>query len=664
MKRSVLIILALFGVLFALVGILKYHREVDVQLKATPDSEDRQGVVRFWEAYHKATKLRSAQRYGDAAACYLQALEKNPEHEESLYYLGNCLLELGEFKSALEIYRRLLKVNPRSPRGFSQLGVTLSALEPGSYPDYTEARRSFERVVEINPEESGPLLRLGWLSLRENKLEEAYEHFQKAAGFASPEGHFWSGFVRFQQHRFSEAIDHFLAVTSIAAHEGRIAGRGGRSEGDVAGTGAPALSPLKKAALKARLFLYWASRNGAGYPAEAKESIRLVPPAVKAPEKITLSPEPAKNLLGRGAWGDFNGGEVPELAVSTGNSVTIYEYRNAGLSKITELNVSSNSGSIWDLCITDFDRDGRDDLYVVRPGFWGRAQNQLFLSRGVTGAEVGFIDATRETGLAGERSTVRALAVDLNSDGRQDILELGSSDHGPPLRIYLGGVSGFRNATLEAKIDFEGIAVDAAVGDVDGDSDLDLYVLRWKRPGLLFRNEGNGTYSDLTEVAGLEGVGGRGFSTLFIDFDRDDNLDLLVTTQSPYEQAISGLIDPGASVKADPSRLFKNLGGRFQEVTLKVGLNHSYGVFQAIAEDFDRDGWTDLLFANGGLDPTRLEPSVILKNEQGLKFSKLFLLPGFEPARSIGAASETRIPGAGNVVYVAGVGVFRLVSLP
>jgi tetratricopeptide (TPR) repeat protein len=538
-KRSALIILALLGVLFALVGVFKYNRRIDVEKEASRDSKDRQAVVRFWEAYHKATQLRSERRYGEAANLYAQALQQDPEHEESLYYLGNCLLELGEFKPAIETYRRLVQVNPRSHRGFSQLGVTLSALEPGSSPDYAGARKSFERVIEVDPEESGPLLRLGWLSLQEDRLEEAYGHFQKAAGFASPEGHYWSGFVRFQQQRYSEAIDHFVAIVSIAAHEKRIAGQGGRSEGDVAGTGAPALSPLKKAELKARLFLYWASQNAGGYPAEVEDSIRLAPPAVGTPERITLSPEPASNLLGRGAWGDFNGDGVPDLAISSGSSVTIYQYRNSGLAKTTELNVSRDSGTIWDLCTADFNRDGRDDLYVVRSGFWGSSQNRLLLSRGAPGSEASFIDSTEELGLIGERSTICALAVDLNDDGKDDILELGSSDHGPPLRIYLGSASRFQNATSEAKIAFEGIAVDAAIGDVDGDSDLDLYVLRWKRPGLLFQNEGDGTYSDVTKVAGLEGVGGRGYSTLFIDYDRDDNLDLLVTAQAPYEPAIA-----------------------------------------------------------------------------------------------------------------------------
>jgi len=659
-KRSALITLALLGVLFALVGILKFNRTGNVQKEASGDAEDRQAVVRFWNAYHKATELRSNQRFEDAATSYQQALEENPEHEESLYYLGNCLLELGEFKSALEIYRRLIQINPRSHRGFAQLGVTLSALEPGSYPDYAETRQAFDRVLEVDPEESGPLLRLGWLSLQEQKLEEAYEYFQKAAGFASPEGHFWSGFVRFQQRRYSEAINHFMGVAAIAEHEKRIANQGGKSEGDTAGPGAAQLSPLRKAELKAQLFLYWAAQHLGGYPSGVDESIRLVPPSTVAPKRIRLSPQPATSLLGRGAWGDFDGDGIPELAVSSGTSINIYQYRNDGFVKTVELDLPKESGSVWELCAADFDQDGMADLYVVSSGFWGSTENRFFRSQGRVGTDVSFVDSTQEVGLAGERSTIRAFSFDLNNDGRKDLLELGSSDYGPPLRVYMGRDTGFSDATSDTNIAFEGIAVDAAVGDVDGDSDLDLYVLRWKRPGLLFRNEGDGTYSNVTTTAGLDGVGGRGFSTLFVDYDRDGKPDLLVTTHAPYEPTIAHLIDSKTSVNKNTPRLFRNLGGRFQEVTAEVGLNHCYGVFQAIAEDFDQDGWVDLLFANGGLDPTRLEPSLVLKNERGSKFSEVLLLPGLKPVRSIGASAEKRIPGGGTTVYLAGVGLFRL----
>ena len=656
--------LALLGVLFALVGILKFNRTADVQKEVSGGSDDRQAIVRFWDAYHKATELRSNQRYEDAAASYRQALKEDPEHEESLYYLGNCLFELGEFKSALEVYRRLVEINPRSHRGFSQLGVTLSALEPGSYPDYAEARAAFDRVLEVDPEESGPLLRIGWLSLREERLEEAYEHFQKAAGFASPEGHFWSGFVRFQQRRYSEAIDHFMGVVTIAEHEERITTKGGRSEGDLVQSGAAQLSPLRKAELKAQLFLYWAARHSGGYPSGADESIRLVPASTAVPRKIRLSPQPANNLLGRGAWGDFDGDGIPELSVSSGSSINIYGYRNGSFVKTTELNLPKDSGSVWELCATDFDQDNLADLYVVQSGFWGAAENRLFRSEGSAGTEVSFVESTQEAGLTGKRSTIRALSCDLNNDGRRDILELGSSDYGPPLRVYMGRDTGFQDATSKTNTAFEGIAVDAALGDFDGDSDQDLYVLRWKRPGLFFRNEGDGTFSNVTTTAGLDGVGGHGYSTLFIDYDRDGKPDLLVTAQAPYEPAIARLIDSKTSVKENTPRLFRNLGGRFQEVTAEAGLNRSYGVFQAVAEDFDRDGWEDLLFANGGLDPTRLGPSVLLKNEQGTNFSEVLLLPGLEPARSIGASAENRIPGGGTVVYLAGMGLFRLFSSP
>ena len=87
-------------------------------------------------------------------------------------------------------------------------------------------------------------------------------------------------------------------------------------------------------------------------------------------------------------------------------------------------------------------------------------------------------------------------------------------------------------------------------------------------------------------------------------------------------------------------RLWRNTGqGSFEDVTTKVGLDRSYGTMQAVAVDFDADGWTDLLLASGSLDAQRLEPSVVLRNEGGKQFREWFRLPSSGgAANAIGAA--------------------------
>jgi hypothetical protein len=68
--------------------------------------------------------------------------------------------------------------------------------------------------------------------------------------------------------------------------------------------------------------------------------------------------------------------------------------------------------------------------------------------------------------------------------------------------------------------------------------------------------------------------------------------------------------------------LLRNDGrGGFEDVANIAGLDAAFGIMQALAADFDNDGWVDLLFANGSLDSCRLEPSVVLRNEDGKRFT-------------------------------------------
>ena len=184
--------------------------------------------------------------------------------------------------------------------------------------------------------------------------------------------------------------------------------------------------------------------------------------------------------------------------------------------------------------------------------------------------------------------------------------------------------------------------VDCVVGDYDGDSRPDLFVLRWRKEAVFYLNQENGKFSDSTRPAGLSGIRGPSFSAILFDYDKDGLPDLLVTSHAPFEEAIRSLLQPGyKAIRATP-RLFRNKGAaRFEEVTTRVGLNRSYGTMQAIAADFDGDDWMDLLLVNGGLDRLQLEPSVILRNLEGKGFREWAYLPDFDkPDNFVGATLE------------------------
>jgi len=149
-----------------------------------------------------------------------------------------------------------------------------------------------------------------------------------------------------------------------------------------------------------------------------------------------------------------------------------------------------------------------------------------------------------------------------------------------------------------------------AVGDYDNDGDLDLYVTAFG-PNTLYRNNGDGTFADVTAAAGVAGGANEwSTSTGFFDFDRDGHLDLYVVNyldiragENPY----CGLRKPGYRMYCHPTmfdgmadRMFRNNGnGTFTDVSAKVGIANPSGKGLGVAFcDFDRDGDTDVYVAN------------------------------------------------------------------
>jgi hypothetical protein len=170
-----------------------------------------------------------------------------------------------------------------------------------------------------------------------------------------------------------------------------------------------------------------------------------------------------------------------------------------------------------------------------------------------------------------------------------------------------------------------------ASADFNRDGREDIIAVRWLRDSILYLGQGDGRYSDATATAGLAGVRGPSHGALVFDYDKDGWLDVLITAQAPYEESVRSLLQPGYRAAKYTPRLFRNKGGAgFEEVTAQAGLTRCYGTMQALAADFDTDGWTDILLINGGLAEPRLEPSVILRNVNGTRFEEWAYVPGFD----------------------------------
>lgn len=172
------------------------------------------------------------------------------------------------------------------------------------------------------------------------------------------------------------------------------------------------------------------------------------------------------------------------------------------------------------------------------------------------------------------------------------------------------GTLTFSDITETAGLGAIGYGMGAAVGDIDNDGFLDLYVTRFGANSL-YRNLGNGHFEDITPTAGVSDQRWSTSST-FIDYDRDGDLDLFVLNYLNFTvrgnkdcKAATGEADYCTPKAYDPvtATLFRNEGKlRFRDVTVEARLDRARGPGLGVsATDLNGDGWLDLFVANDGM---------------------------------------------------------------
>ena len=147
-----------------------------------------------------------------------------------------------------------------------------------------------------------------------------------------------------------------------------------------------------------------------------------------------------------------------------------------------------------------------------------------------------------------------------------------------------------------------------AVGDYNNDGFPDLYVTSYGR-NILYRNNGNGTFTDITEKAGVAGGGWSG-SAGFFDFDNDGHLDLFVTRYLDWDMSRSKSCNGSWHTYCPPEEfpqttnlLYRNRGdGTFEDVSRKSGIASQKGRALGVSfADYDGNGFTDVFVANDGM---------------------------------------------------------------
>ncbi len=303
---------------------------------------------------------------------------------------------------------------------------------------------------------------------------------------------------------------------------------------------------------------------------------------------------------------------VRYVDVTTTSGLRFHHHNSATPSKFL---LETMSGGV---AVLDYNRDGWLDVFFVNganlkenqtdrdpvdkssPEFW----NRLFRSN----RDGTFTDVTEKAGVQGKGYGMGAAVGDYDNDGDADLFV---TNYGPSILYRNNGDGTFSDVTVQAKLTAEGWGTSAGFFDYDNDGDLDLFVCRYaqwnfasnifcgnKSPNgrsychpdnfkpisnLLFRNNGDGTFADVSQASQIAESAGKGLGLAFADFNGDGYIDINVANDS-YQQF-----------------LFKNLGnGSFKEMAVIAGTGYTEDgkTFAGMGTDFadiDDDGFPDII---------------------------------------------------------------------
>jgi hypothetical protein len=346
-------------------------------------------------------------------------------------------------------------------------------------------------------------------------------------------------------------------------------------------------------------------------------------------------------------------------------------------------------------CVFDYDNDGFPDIYFVN-GRWhpdisdnrgrtlrGKLKNALYRNRG----DGTFTDVTDKAGVAGTEDGygMAASAADYDNDGDLDLYVL---NYGRSVLYRNNGDGTFTNVTEKAGLGSPGWALAAPWFDYNGDGFLDVFVVHYLEydkgafqrtgayykadnfpgplsyPGLpdrLYRNNRDGTFTDVTKEAGLWEPTGRGMGAVACDLDGDGDVDIYVTNDAmpnnfwvndgkghfqdmavetgtalgeggqgvssmgPFVADVDrdGLLDILVPDMGYSSLMLQARKGFFHDITAQAGvavLCGQYTGWGGLLNDYDNDGYVDLFIANGDPHHLYLEESVMARWDGKGKF--------------------------------------------
>jgi len=427
---------------------------------------------------------------------------------------------------------------------------------------------------------------------------------------------------------YTQAAKHLLqaaenpGVRGIALHEAAIAmHRAGKfKEAARIGNDVLTANPRNE---RARAWLWLTAQGMGGYPDYIPAANRMeVKAGFETPtvhfRDIAAEIGLDKTSAGRGiAIFDYNNDGYLDVVISAAHGGCNL-YRNNGDGTFTDESIGSGidtAVNTFVITVGDYNNDGYDDLFITRLGFCV-GECQLFRNNG----NGSFTDVTTEAGLDVWGPAFTASWVDYDCDGWLDLFITnnlgGLFDRKTPNRLFRNNRNGtFSEVTEESGITTIWPTIGAAWGDYDNDGFPDLFLSNAMGRSQLYHNNGDGTFTDVSEKAGVTALG-LGSVSYFCDYNNDGLMDIVQYMWSDHEDMIHTMQHGEGPAEGHPVRIYHNNGdGTFTLRNREIGLNGCWGSMSGNAGDFNNDGFIDLVLGNGSPRMDRLDPVVIMEND-------------------------------------------------
>jgi hypothetical protein len=358
------------------------------------------------------------------------------------------------------------------------------------------------------------------------------------------------------------------------------------------------------------------------YPADVPKQYLIPPSIFDSPENVGrfVDVAPASGIKTLSESGglivdDFDQDGLFDVVVSDFDECApMHFFHNNGDGTFADRTAQAGMGDQLgglNLIQADYNNDGCMDILVLR-GAWTFPQRKSLLRNNCNGT---FTDVTAASGLAEPAtSTQTAVWADIDNDGFVDLIV---GNENSSLQVFRNQGNGtFKDISHAAGVDSIGYTKSVAAADYDNDGFVDFYVSNLNGNHELYHNNHDLTFTEVGLQADVQKPW-QGFPAWFFDYDNDGWPDLFVTSYYvSVDESVRTYL--GLPHNAETLKLYKNMrNGTFKDVTTEVGLDKVFMPMGSNFGDIDNDGFLDIYLGTGNPSYASVLPNVMLRNHDG-----------------------------------------------